>query len=416
LELKPEFVCARERAMATKTNKLKIYLIKPEVTHFDQIVDPEATSIEIPGVGMFYMENSLTRTPEWLADFFGDRLDAKLQLRTASARGLLLVRASDAVRERIFALTFGHGRHLLQNDVVEEHFGLKVVLNSVDEDSIRSIDKTTLGSIVKQSREQISREGPAASFGIDIEQDLVKAVSGRSSIEEFGKIISGKDCFSASAKFDAGNVSEVLKRSLERYRSNEYQKNFDWIDQIRELRSRTKLDELNAALVARIEVRDFGRIWLTPSEIVEWEDVKGFRYLRPQKGELYHDLAIPDLVSAAGEKPITLDWLRNSKVHLISARNDDVQASWPAFKCLYAELDLGGNLHILNNGSWYEIAPDFADQVNLDFANVPEALLDAPDYAHEDENAYNVALSEALDGSCCLDLNIIVHGGGKEQD
>jgi uncharacterized protein (TIGR04141 family) len=46
---------------------------------------------------------------------------------------------------------------------------LKVVLNTVDPKSLRSIDKVTLGSVPKQSREQVSREGVDANFGIDIE-------------------------------------------------------------------------------------------------------------------------------------------------------------------------------------------------------------------------------------------------------
>jgi hypothetical protein len=123
-------------AMAGKTNKLTIYLIKPDLTEFGDLVKPDTTAIDIPEVGTFYMENSHPRKPDWVADFFKATLDNKIHLITSSAKGLLLIRVPDGDRRQIFAVAFGHGRHLLMDGVVEERFGLKVVLNSVVRDSL----------------------------------------------------------------------------------------------------------------------------------------------------------------------------------------------------------------------------------------------------------------------------------------
>ena len=157
--------------MAGKINKITVGLVKTELTNFAEIAKPGADAIEIEGIGTFYKEASHPRPPSWIADFFGTTLGPGLGLLSSSAKGVLLVRVVDGEEDRIFAVIFGLGRHLLNDDVLEERFGLKVVLNSVDPDSLRSIDKTALGSIPKQSREQISREGGAANFGIDVEQD-----------------------------------------------------------------------------------------------------------------------------------------------------------------------------------------------------------------------------------------------------
>src|SRR5690606_6518013 len=147
--------------------------------------------------------------------------------------------------------------------------------------------------------------------------------------------------------------------------------------------------------------------------IIEWADVKGFRYARPKRGDFQPDLAMADLAATAGDKPVTLEWLRNTNIHLISAKTDDVQKSWPAFRCLYAEMDVDGAVYVRNNGKWYEVATDFTAQVKQDFEDVAEAVIDLPDYAHDDEAAYNKALAAALAGSCCLDGDVILHGGGK---
>jgi uncharacterized protein (TIGR04141 family) len=60
-----------------------------------------------------------------------------------------------------FVIAFGVGRHLLKDGVIEERFGLKVVLNSVGRDSFRSIDKTTLGSVPTAGDILISRDNQA---------------------------------------------------------------------------------------------------------------------------------------------------------------------------------------------------------------------------------------------------------------
>jgi uncharacterized protein (TIGR04141 family) len=53
--------------------------------------------------------------------------DLPVGLFNASTAAALLLEIED----RLFALTFGYGRHLLDLQRVEQDFGLKVVLNTV---------------------------------------------------------------------------------------------------------------------------------------------------------------------------------------------------------------------------------------------------------------------------------------------
>jgi uncharacterized protein (TIGR04141 family) len=314
----------------------------------------------------------------------------------------------------IFAVTFGHGRHLLSDGAVEENFGLKVVLNSVKPDSWRSLDKVSLGSIAKQSREQMSREGAVANFGLDIEQDLVRSVTGQSRLTEFGRTISGKDSFCASAKFDISDVKDILSSCLKQYKSDAYKQEFDWVDQIQEIRTPKKVETLNNLLVSRIQNQELERIWMSPPEMVDWADIQGFRYGKQKTGELHADLSVADMVASGGSQEITLDWLKARKVFLISAKSDDVVADWSFYKCLYAEVEHEGRLHILNNGKWYEIAENFTSRINKSFDAIPDAEIDCLSYEHEHEGEYNKALSAAIPGSCCLDRDVIFHGGGQK--
>jgi uncharacterized protein (TIGR04141 family) len=402
--------------VADKTNKLTIYLIKSEYADFVDVVEEGTASIEVPDVGTFYLESSHPRAPSWLSSFFKTTIDeplARFRLLTASAKGLLLIRLPDGDRFQIFALAFGHGRHLLKDGVVEERFGLKIVLNSVAKDSLRSIDKVTLGSIPKQSREQISRESPAGSFGIDVEQDLISAVTGKSRLEVFGRTISGKDAFATSTKIDVENVSGFLATCLQQFRSEDYKTDFDWIDQIAEVRSVRKQNELNDTIVTRIAAEDYDHIWMVPPEIVDWADAVGFRYGRRKRADLVPDIDVAGLVAEADGEPVTLEWLKKTSIYMISARTDDVLHGWPAFRCLYAEAELDGHTYVLNGGKWYAVAADFAQQVKDAFVNVRDAELECPSYEHAGEGDYNEALSAALQDSCCLDADMIQYGGGR---
>ena len=400
--------------MAEKTNKLTIGLIKADLTAFSDIVSAEAHPIEIDGVGTFYMARSRPRPPEWITDFFRTSLGSGLSLLTSSAKGALLVRVPDDKESRIFAVLFGHGRYLLKEGALEDRFGLKVVLNSVDADSLRSIDKTTLGSVPKQSREQISREGGASNFGIDIEQDLVSAVTGKSRIGSFGRTISGRDTFAASAKFDVRDVRRFLEQVLERYKSDVYKERFDWIDQIKDVRAKSDIAALDTELIRRLSAGEFDHIWMAPPEVINWADAKGFKFLR-KRADLVADLDIAELIRAAGDRALDLDWLKNAAVMLISAANDESVARWTAYKCIYAEIEIDNTMHILNAGKWYCVASDFTSIVNADFANTRESTIELPDYQHDNENAYNLAVTETLDGAYCLDSDLIVHGGGQSK-
>lgn len=177
----------------TNVNRLTIYQIKPKYHALGDIVEGEIATVGLGELGTFVYERSLPKPPAWLTKFFGDRLDKKLKIFTSSAKALFLVPLTEGSRTAYFALSFGQGRHLLKEGVVEERFGLRVVLNSIGPEGFRSIDKTALGAVPKHSREQMGRDVAPGEFGIDIEQDLISSVTGRSDDPVLGHVLTGKD-------------------------------------------------------------------------------------------------------------------------------------------------------------------------------------------------------------------------------
>jgi uncharacterized protein (TIGR04141 family) len=212
---------------------------------------------------------------------------------------------------------------------------------------------------------------------------------------------------------DSNGISAFLGHCVERYRSTDYKAAFDWIDQIAEVRDRTREDALNTTLIAKIQQEDFDKIWMAVPEVIQWEDVAGFRYIRKKRADLHDDLHLADFLESLGADGVTLAHLKDEDVHMISASTDEAR-SWPAFKCLYGEVEVDGKLHILNNGKWYEVAADFTSQVIRDYEGIPESTVDLPHCAVRTEGDYNRAVAEAR-GMCCLDNDPIVHGGGHSK-
>lgn len=396
--------------MAEKTNRLTIYLIKDSYAAFEDIV-PDLDGHAIDGVGTFYSQDSFDHPPEWAKDFFGGTLDAHFRLRTANSKGALLVEVEHHGTSRTFALVFGHGRHLLADGAAEERFGLKVVLNSVERDNLRSIDKTSLGAIPKQSREQMSREVAASSFGIDIEQDLLNAVTGRSKDPRLGKIITGRDSLALSVKVDLTEVKAYLPILLELYESDDYRAaGFEWIDQIKDVRDGGRIAALDGWLVAQLAAGELDKIWLAPPTIINWSDVAGFRYGGAKRPPL-QDLEVAELLKTFDGAPTLAD-LRAKRVHAISAKDNEPVDAWNSYRCIYAEAHLDGGMYILNSGRWYEIAADFTAEVLADFEGMAESDIGLPDHMGGREGEYNEIATEFIAGACCLDAKMISHGGG----
>ena len=100
----------------------------------------------------------------------------------ASNSAVLFIKSSS----RIFALTFGHGRHLLKQESFERNFGLKVALNTVNPQKLRSIDLRTFEELPLYTRQQASAASSMSAFDIDIDSDLLSAMTGQPIQNDFG--------------------------------------------------------------------------------------------------------------------------------------------------------------------------------------------------------------------------------------
>lgn len=401
-----------------KTNKLNIYLIKNKYSDEDSITkiadDIEITKVVIDGVGMFYYKKSFTNPPDWLSSFFNNHtsIDAS-HFFGSGTKAVLIVKIPHKNKVRFFAIPFGSGRFLLRDFCYEERFGLITSLNILESKSIRGIDKRTLSTNPKSSREQIARASEAVDFQIDFEKDLIQSITGRSTDIAFGNVVTGKEALSVSAKIDISNIKEFLKKSLTTYDKKDYQINFKWIDQIKEVKIQDTIDKLNEKLIKKISSKD-EEVWLAVPTIIDWSDFKGFKYSTRKKDRLHDELELPTFIDETGISISSIEDLENAFITCWEASADDYSYKWNVFACLNAEIDIGKKKYFLSNSKWYEINTEFVTAVNKAFDDIKQIDLKLPDYNHKDEGEYNIAAATQIN-ALCLDAKNLPYGGGHSK-
>lgn len=387
--------------MIKKTYTLTIHLIKSSFVTESDIVIEGLDEKDIVGVGKLFHKSTFSPSPRWARLFSGYGID-EIFSPSSAASAILLVK----VRERYFALTFGPaGRHLLQRGVTEERFGLVVTLNSVKEDSIRSIDTKTLESEGIQTRIQSSRPVASDSFGFDVEKDLVRSVAGESKDESFGKVLAGKDSLRASIKCNLEDVPSYLETFLDQFGKKDYIASFPWVDALHEISDPSKIDDLNSKLIIEINKESPEKMWLTVPEILDWADHGGFKYSQKKRDEqLLDDIHISSFKQYLRKDIVNLFDLENSSVYRFSQSNEYQQDHWRVYECVYFEYSIDSETYFLTGGKWYAVRNDLVQSVNTYYRSVPNETsgINFIDYNHSDENAYNNDLATA-NGALCLD-------------
>ncbi len=404
------------------TNNISVYLIKEEFLKYKDILKEFDTlkSKNVDDNGVLYFSESHVFEPSWIKDFFGSALGKDVKtLFNASSKAILLSKVQVATdKERIFAIPFGYGWTFLNHGVWEERFGLKIALNTIDSKNLRRIDKKNMFSVPKDTIEQLSREGVVADFGIDIEQDLIQSITGKTKEEGFGKIVTGKDSLSLAVKVDLSNLQEFLKLAYNKYGSNKYKKDFGWIDQISEVKDLTRIKSLNESLIDNIKKnKNLDKIWLAVPEIIDWADILGFSY-KNDKEDLKADILLVDFISSLSESEknnLTIDTFKKS-IYCFGASSEEIKYQWKALNCLYGEIqdNIRNKTHLLSNGKWYGVENGFANSINKYYRQLRDNSISfqLTTYRHNNENDYNentAAISNSY--FCCMDKELISYGG-----
>ena len=381
-----------ESGVAKKSSKadLNIYLAKTEVKNPRDILKDatalNSITLSVTGINpcTLFVKNTFSNIPRW-AKFFSPDVPAQEFGRNSSTAAVLFAKTGSA----IFILTFGQGRHLVDSGKIEMNFGLRAALNLLDVSSIRSIDKASFEQYPTQTREQTGIATELQYFGLNIERDLLRAITGTPNDESFGKRISGMDSLKLSVEIELNELASLLKRVLTAYKDNAYKNGgFAWVDHIGQVKDKTLHEALDTEIVNRINSRHFDHIWLSVPEIIDWDRVVRFKYFETASSPRYYDIRISEFLDSFKGNSIDTHSLKQRRIFCIDAE-DMIVYEGPVYRFVYAEVNYHSDIYVLNNGNWYKVNRGFAEQVNGFFSRVPKYGKTLPNYDDDTEGDYN---------------------------
>lgn len=370
---------------------ITFFKIKENVSDPDEII-PDRSKLDYFNVklgntriGDLYVKRVERSRPDWLR-FFSDAVDfSGKNLKTASLAAVLLVKEDVS----LYAVIFGYGKSLLSEDAIARNYGLKATLNAVEPSQLRSIDHKRLEAVSRHTREQLTRGGTLDQFGLDIDRDLLRAVTGTPADATYGRRLSGADQLTVLADISLANLGERLTMYSELADQTTYRKNFPWVDQIRAIREPDFQRDLDGRLLKELRTAECS-FWLAPPEIIDWAKTEGFRYNTRKRATVYPELLLEEYFAEYGSpKEMTEASLAQHRVYHVQSEDPNRQHGWQLIKCLVGELEWKGRRFILNEGEWYEIQKDFLQAVEESINKIPIAQFDLPSYADKNESAYN---------------------------
>ena len=214
--------------------------------------------------------------PPWWLEFMQPAVEQEITQQNVGTMSAALFLE---VEDRAVVFTFGYGRHIVDNHLVESDFGLKAALNAIDPERLRSLDVRTYEAVALLTRRQASRGSSTEAFLVDPLRDVLTKVVGSPQSESLGTRLTARESISLTIPVNVTDLGDVARRLIELYEQDSYKERFGWIDQVQPVREPEDIERLDALLVDALGVPDsYDVLYLASPEILEWENVEFFRY------------------------------------------------------------------------------------------------------------------------------------------
>ena len=399
----------------SKSRSFSIYLLKEgfDATNAlkeDSTLEDGISANDLPeGASLYVLDNR--ETPPWWKGYFGIQ---KRLMQTLKGAIVFL-----PVNDRTFAITFGHVFHNLKPESYEYDFGLRVTLNSVDPDQLKSLD-SLMPENARRQRTQLSVGSDLTLFDFDRDSTILKSLTGkvREELKPFFKHATGASSIRISSDVGPAGLTALCGKLLELYQDETYKTSFPDIQNVAPVKDPVIIDALNAKLITAIRAKE-DNVVLTIPDIVNYADEMYTTFSGEGSGLVYDDVFIDryfEYLDSNGFNLATIDVDALKKHHLVLTN----EAGQPRgdrpniLKCLIFDTTLDGGTasYHLCEGNWYQVDGDYVSELStyLDPLCADTTLVA---YNHEDEGAYNDAAAAAA-SFLCMDKGNIAPTGQKQ--
>ena len=392
----------------SKSHPFSMYLLKESFNATNALKDEHSLAsavgaIKLPDKAVLFILDSLPKPP-WWKEFWG----ISQELKQVSKGALLFL----PVDERWFALCFGHTYHNLREDCYEYDFGIRVTLNTLDPDRLKSTDTLEPGT-AKRQRVQSSIETGLTFFDFDRDSSMIKSLTGKVKPEykDLFNDATGASNLRINSRIDSNEIVELCKKVLEVYKKDDYLRNFPNFQNIVPVKDPEVLQKLNEQLLVALHNKNKDLV-LTIPQLLDYQEKHYIKFGGLGNDNIYEDVSMLHYHEYLENNCRLLNEIviADIKLHKLCLCNEDgdIKNSFSIYKSILFDTKLGeDNLtYHLCEGNWYEVNNDFLTKI-VDFLDPYFKNSRFIAYEHNGEGEYNIKFSETNPSYICLDKTSI---------
>jgi len=301
--------------------------------------------------------------------------------------------------ERVFAITFGYGHTMLDPSRMEPNFGLKVCANCIDPAQLKTLDVRNIDVVTKQQRTNLSTAANILDFGVELDEEWIRFLSGVPLDLSIAESMSGADSLKIKADVSLEGLAQKCTEILALYNSDRYKENFAYLDHYRALgKDDTIIPHLESELEERIRNQSEDKISVASPELLDEQNIDHYKiYWRRIKHE-FSELKLEEVYfflsnNTEIENPL-------EKVHIIPLDQDDNPCTKLAELRDYmvCEVVYEEDVYVLSAGTWFRVNKDYAQTVRTKARQIADLTTDlnlVPLRLGESERDYNDRLASA---------------------
>jgi uncharacterized protein (TIGR04141 family) len=321
------------------------------------------------------------------------------------------------VGRRWFVLSFGHVAHNLIEGSYEYDFGLRVTLNSVDPNALKSTDALEPG-IGRRQRTQVPIGSDLTLFDFDHDSSILRRLTGKVKPEyaELFKHATGASNLRISTNVQPERLETLCGDLLALYESNEYRETFPDIQNVSPVKDPGLIEKLDNSLISAVRTGD-GPELIVP-DLVDYDRSIMFSFSGLGRSLEYDDLYVDryyEYLESHNFRRSRIDLKDLKQQDLVIIDDSGVTRDRPSiYKSLVFDTRLDGDpaVYHLSEGNWYKVEENFIEKLHDDLDVLYEES-SLPPYNHPDEAAYNKAVAAVTANTLCLDKTSIAPPGEK---
>lgn len=406
-----------------KARPFSIYLLKEDFDPTNSLREDHdleaAEATDLPEGAALYILDAAPKPP-WWRGYFGVTEPLMQQFKGA----LVFL----PVGGRWFALSFGQVFHHLNDAAYEYDFGLRVTLNSVDPNELKSADMVAPG-VARRKRTQVPVSTELTYLDFDGNSEIIKSLTGRvkEEYEELFKNATGSVSLKVSLNLESGELPGICETLLTLYSADDYKASFPNIQNISPINDPLKITELDNLLLNPLRAKD-GKATLTIPDIIDYRDNTCCIFQGDGRvSDVFPDISLEEFYQFLGQDydlaGMTVESFKNFRMMLTDVDGAPGR-SYSVYRSLIydGEPEGEGLVHHLCEGKWYRVEKSYIDRLK-NYLDAKCANSDLPPYNHDavkdgkavySEEGYNAAIPGWNNAFICLDQTDISPAGSTQ--